>query len=116
MIQFPGKARELARNQFGEFVVQAGGIRFFQKFEQVNQIFAQGMITPIVDKILTDCIQNKWSETSSNKMYLQFGSVESKAALGMTLVESAAIVSIGEDVCKACYTAEGDSPLIHTIE
>jgi hypothetical protein len=114
MIQFPGKARELARNQFGECVVQAGGIRFFQKFEQVNQIFAQGMVTTIVDKILTDCIQNKWSENSSNKMYLEFGSAESKAALGMALVESAAIVSIGEDLCKACYTAEGDSPLILT--
>ena len=64
-------------------------------------------MTTIVVKILPDCIQNKWSDISSNKMYLEFGSIESKAALGMAIVESAAIVSIGKDLCKVCYTAEG---------
>ena len=36
VIQHPGKARALATSVFNEPVLDAGGIRFFVKFEQVS--------------------------------------------------------------------------------
>ena len=44
-----------------------------------------------------------------------FGTLETKSSLAMALVEMAAIMSVGEYLCIACYALEGDSPLILSV-
>ena len=38
VIQYPGKARDLARDVFDDTIVDAGGVRFFVKYEKCFQI------------------------------------------------------------------------------
>ena len=38
VIQYPGKSRDLSRDDFDEAIVDAGGVRFFLKHEQCRQI------------------------------------------------------------------------------
>jgi hypothetical protein len=114
VIQFPGKARDLAKTTFKETILQARGVRFYNGFEQAMQILKQGMKTAIIDQIIPSCMANKWSETSALHLYTSFGTAETKANLAMAIFEAAAISEIGDALCKGCYKAEGDSPLILT--
>ena len=51
VIQYPGKARDCASKVFGENVLNTGGVRFFVKYEQINQMLIQG-----VEKIMSDIL------------------------------------------------------------
>ena len=91
-------------------------IRFFNPFEQLMQIKKHGMKDSIIDQILPSCITNKWSETSSLNLMNSFGTQEKKANLGMAIFEATVVSEVGDALCKACYKAEGDSPLILTAD
>ena len=114
VIQYPGRARDLAKEVMEETVKESGGVRFFKKQEQVNQISSH---TPsrILHDIVAECVNGKFSEASSKLMMSTFGGVQKKGELSMATLESAAMVDIGRKLCAGCYSAEGDSPLILTI-
>ena len=61
IIMHPGKARELSSTVFKERVVNAGGVRFFAKYEQICQMASQGVET-IMTKILPICKEKQWLE------------------------------------------------------
>ena len=42
VIQYPGKSRDLSRDDFDEAIVDAGGVIFFVKYEQCFQIATHG--------------------------------------------------------------------------
>ena len=60
VIQYKGKARAHASSVFQEPVLDAGGARFFAKFEQVCQMADQSL-EKIMSQILPACKENKWS-------------------------------------------------------
>ena len=112
IIQFKGsKARELAKEKIGASVKEAGGVRFYVHYEQITQIADYGM-EKILEEILPTCIDNKWSELSSQKLLHKFGNDQGKAELAMAILEGGAIADSGKSFCQGCYTLEGDSPLI----
>ena len=80
----------MASQVFGETILEASGVRFFVKFEQVCQIANQG-----VEKIMTDilpaCKTNGWSEGSTLKMLSSYNGDDSCAQLGMEMLEIAAV-------------------------
>jgi hypothetical protein len=45
-------------------------------------------------------------------MLQSYGTSEKKANLGMAIIEAATSKDMGNALVKACYNAEGDSPLI----
>ena len=111
VIQHPGKARALATSVFEEPVLDAGGIRFFVKFEQVSQLDDQGL-DKIMSRILPVCKENKWSPESTENMLVEFGKGEKSAQLGMAMLEMAAVTDYGKNFAESCYTLEGDSAMI----
>jgi hypothetical protein len=114
IIQYPGQARDLASRIFTESVKESGGVRFFKKYEQIQQITLQGP-EKIMRDIVTVCARNKWSDSSSKKLLAMFGGESKKGELAMATVELAAMTDIGRILCTACYMAEGDVPLILTL-
>lgn len=64
VIQHPGNARKHATAVFEEPVLDAGGIWFFAKFEQVSQMAKHGL-NKIMSQVLPVCKENKWSEEST---------------------------------------------------
>ena len=74
------------------------------------------MVDQGLDKIMTQilpvCNEKKWSEESTSKIMLKYGTEENSAALGMTMLESAAVVDYGKCFAESCYTLEGDSAMI----
>ena len=112
IINQPGVARNRASEVMGETVKRAGGVRFFQKLEQVMQI---NDCTPekVIDEIVKHCIEKKASPESAAKMLHEFDpSTEAKANLAMAIVELAAISGGLKAFVEACYTLEGDSCII----
>ena len=61
VIQYPGKARDIAKLIFNQTPLTAGGIRFFVKFEQVCQLAEIGLDT-IMEEVIPWCISEKVSE------------------------------------------------------
>ena len=59
VIQYPGGARDLAREVMEETVKESGGIRFFKKQEQINQISSH---TPskLLHEIVAECVNRKF--------------------------------------------------------
>jgi hypothetical protein len=113
IIQFSGcKARLYAKEIFNEVVKLSGGVRFFQTYEQLEQLVDQGMKGKVIDDLLPYCLQNKCSEESAKAMFEAFGRAEKKADLGMAIIEAATSKDMDNALVKACYNAEGDSPLI----
>ena len=111
VIQYKGKARAHAASVFKEQVLDAGGVRFFVKFEQVCQMVDQGL-EKIMTQILPVCNEHKWSEESTSKMMLKYGAEENSAQLGMAMIETAAVVDYGKCFAESCYTLEGDSAMV----
>ena len=70
--QYPGNARKRASKAFQETVLDGGGIRFFIKFEQLCQMTEQGL-NKIMTQVLPPCKENKWSEESTNRMLIAYG-------------------------------------------
>ena len=114
VIQYPGGARDLAREVMEETVKESGGIRFFKKQEQINQISSH---TPskLLHEIVAECVNRKFSEGSSKLMISTFGGDENKGELSMATLELAAMIDIGRKLCAGCYSSEGGLPLILTI-
>ena len=108
-----GMGRSLASSCFQDAVKDSGGVRFFRKFEQVKQISDYGLEN-ILSNIIQPCIENKWSIISSTKLHDSYAGSKNMANLAMAIFESCVISEGCIDLCKACYTLEGDSPLILT--
>ena len=113
IIQHPGKARDLAKVLFKGEVKDAGGVRFFRHYEQIVQISEFGLDV-VLKEMVKPCFRNKWSEESSKNLLLQFDGTINLAKLAMAMVESVEIVDSARYLCTACYTLEGDSPLVLT--
>ena len=111
VIQYPGKAREFASRVFGEKVLEAGGVRFFVKYEQLNQIATQG-VDKIMSQILPTCKTNGWSEGSTEKMLTQYNGEENCAHRGMAMLEISAAPDQRKICAESCYSLEGDSAVI----
>ena len=111
IIHYPGKAREQASRVFGEQVLEAGGVRFCVKYEQICQIADQG-VDKILEDVLPICKENKWSELSTQKIIEEFSTIEKSSDLGMAMVEIAAVADHGKIFAESCYTLEGDSDII----
>ena len=79
----------------------------------MEQVFSEGMSEKILHDIVPTCVHNKWCLTSSLKMQQHFGEGK-EAKLGMSLLETAAVVDASMPFLRACYQLEGDSPLILT--
>ena len=54
VIQYDGKARDYAVTKFKEPVKVLNGVRFFQKFEQIDQIATHGFRTKIQEDIIIE--------------------------------------------------------------
>ena len=112
MIQYPGsKARKYTSKVFKEPVRDGSGVRFFVKFEQLAQMTEQGL-DKIMSQVLPICKENGWSEESTKKMLIAYGTEEKAAHLGMAMIEIAAVVDYGKVFAETCYTLEGDSAVI----
>ena len=111
IIQYPGKARDTAKTVFQDTVKDAGGVRFFRHFEQIVQLISYGL-EEVTNDIVKPTLQAGSSRSSCTTLLSNFDGLEKKAQLGMAMVEAAAICDFGHPLCTACYTLEGDSPLI----
>lgn len=112
MINHPGKARQRFKDEFDETVLTAGGVRFFMKYEQVFQLATHGLDN-IMNGIVPWCIEKNVSEGSSKKLLEMFNhNTETKANLGLAMVEMAAVADGLKCFCKGCYILEGDAQLI----
>ena len=111
IIQFSGKARDRASSVFQETAKDAGGVRFFRHFEQLLQLNKYGLKS-VIEDIVKPVLKDGSSEASCRTMLSNFDGNEMKAHLGMAMVECAAISDFGKPLCIACYSLEGDSPLI----
>ena len=111
VIQYKGGARDIASNAFGCAVKDSGGVRFFRQYEQIVQLNRYGL-----DKVLQDIVKpshiKKFSKESCKSILKDFDGNRNKAKLAMAMIETAAVSNAGHPFCKACYTLEGDSPLI----
>ena len=72
MIQYAGAARDLVATKLGEAVKESGGVRFYKKYEQIQQISAYSPPKLLTDVII-ECVNRKWSERSSSKLLSLFG-------------------------------------------
>ena len=100
---YPGKARESSSNVFKERVVNAGGVRFFAKYEKICRTACQGVDTTMT-QILPIC-KKKLSEESTKNMILKFGTDENSARLDTAMLEiSAVAANYGKIFAKTCYT------------
>ena len=111
VIQYPGKARDCATKVFGENVLHAGGVRFFLKYEQVNQIATQG-VDKIMSDVLPTCKLHGWSQVSTDKIMTEYNGEENCAKLGMAMLEIASVADWGKVIAESCYSLEGDSAII----
>lgn len=112
IINHPGKARDRASEVMEETVKRSGGVRFFQKWEQIAQ---NHEFTPerVLSEIVQHCIDNQYSPESAMKMMREFDpTTEARANLGMAIVEIAAIAEGLKTFVEGCYTLEGDSCII----
>ena len=114
MIQYDGAARDLGATKLGEAVKESDGVRFYKKYEQIQQISAYSPPKLLTDVII-ECVNRKWSERSSRKLLSLFGRDENRGELAMATIELASMVDVGRIFCTACYNSEGDSPLILTF-
>ena len=113
VIQYPGKARELASKCIGESVKVGSGPRFFLHYEQIVQIVTYGL-DKVVKNIARVCAERKWSEKSSKKLLDDYDEDKNKGKLAMAIFEGSVVKDVGRILCTSCYTLEGDSPLILT--
>ena len=111
VIQHPGKARDEATSVIGETVKDTGGVCFFRHFEQIMQLVSHGL-DKVVEDIVLPSFNHGWSKESSKKLLERFHGEENIAHLGMAMLEGAAISDFCKPLCIACYSLEGDSPLI----
>ena len=112
VVKHPGMARDMAAKEFKSSVLTAGGVRFFNKFEQVEQVHNYGPDN-IMDTIIPFCVKEGWSEISSANMARDFGeSPTGRASLSMAMVEMASISSGLKTFAEGCYTFKGNSCLI----
>jgi len=111
IIQYPGNARSLAKQKYGEEVREAGGVRFCRHLEQVMQFHKFGLENVVIE-IAIPCKDRKWSEKSAKKLIAAFGTEETKSDLAMAILESAVVSDVGLHLTIACYSLEGDDPLI----
>ena len=69
-------------------------------------------LNKLMTQVLPPCKENKWSEESTNRMLVAYGTEEKSANLGMAMIEVADVVDYGKAFAEACYTLEGDSDMI----
>ena len=84
-------------------MITAHGIRFFQKLEQVVQIFLNGMSTMIILDLVPYCLENKCSDVSAKALLKEFGTDDKKGELAIAILQNALQVDIGSPIQKACY-------------
>lgn len=111
IIQHKGKARRLISTRMGTTVKRGGGVRFFGDFEQIVQIVDFGLDN-IITHICPQLKSEKASISSTEKLLETFGGDEHKGELGMAVLEGSAIADIAKVWCEACYSLEGNDPLI----
>ena len=111
LTQFKGYAREHPKETFGEAPKTSGGIRLSEKFEQVWKINAHGVMK-IMDDVVPVCVRHKWYEVTENKMMINYEGRNNKGKLGILIIEICAVSVSLKVFCKACYTLEGDAPLV----
>ena len=88
IINTPGTARDLYSALFGNAPTCAGGIRFFAKYDQIDELF-EGTAKKIMYVILW-CIEHSVSEFSSKNMMRQFNPLPVEpASLDMAIFEIA---------------------------
>ena len=115
VIKHPGKARDkyaeiLKRHNLGTPQLP-GSIRFFNNKEMVDQMHGCTPEELMVD-LIEFCIDNKCSKESAASMKKEFGRdvAESRACLGMAILELAAVSCGLKSVAESCYQLEGDGP------
>ena len=82
------------------------------KYEQVCQLATHGLDN-IMNVIVPWCIEKNVSEGSSKKLLEMFNpTTETKANLGLAMVEMAAVADGLKCFCEGCYILEGDAQLI----
>lgn len=113
IIQYPGKAKDLAKRCYKTTVCGGSGVRFFLHYEQITQIVTYGLEN-VIKNIARVSAENKWSEKSSKKILKEFDNDNNRGKLAMAMFEGAVVKDAGKLLCTSAYTLEGDSPLILT--
>ena len=111
MIQYPGKARKLASECFGELAKNGGGVRLFLHDEQIVHIATYGLKYTMKD-IARVCYDEQWSEKSSTKILNDFDNGINKAKLAMAMLEAIVVTDAGNVLRTSHYKLERDSSLI----
>ena len=58
------------------------------------------------------CLEGKCPEASAKSLSDAFGTKKKQPYLSFAILESATVIDASMLLCKACYSLEGDSPLI----
>lgn len=112
VVNHPDEARDKAAVEFGSGVKTAGGVRFFNNFEQVEQVHNYGPEN-VMDTIIPLCVKKGYSNISLTNMTRDFGELPNgRTSLSMAMVEMTSISSWSKTFAEGCYTFEGDSCLI----
>jgi len=109
MFQFPGCARILFKEVFNERVRRGGGCRWWVSLEQMLQLQHIGGLEVIMEKVVTKCLENKWSNTSALKFKELFNN---PTVLARATVQLAAQCDAGLIFCITTYYLEGKGPMI----
>jgi hypothetical protein len=108
-IMFRGKAAAVVKECFNEPVKVAGGIRWWNKYEQVEQM-DRFQLDQIMERVVPECIEKKYSEKSIAKL----GALATHSVVPKIMVQMATVAEVGRPFCQATYTLEGDDPLALT--
>ena len=104
IIQYPGAESDLAKAVMGETVAECEGVRFFTKYEQIQNIETHGP-SALLKSMVKECDGKKWSETSSNHLLTAFDGYDQKYDLAMAMVDLNSMTDVGIMFCEACYRA-----------
>jgi hypothetical protein len=108
MIMHPGGARILAASNFDETVKLGGGVRWWVKHEQSDQVQKFGLENLRRD-VVDVCVKEKWSEESAKGLQVLLDDVP---VLSKALVQLAAITDGGRVFCAVTYLLESNGPMI----